>query len=287
MKILVLGGDGMLGHQLLKHLSQNHEVKVTLRQDLDAYNKYNLFNNDNAYTSIDVRRIESIIDVMSEFKPQIIINAVGIVKQRGEAKESIPNIEINALLPHKLAILCKSANVRFVHMSTDCVFSGKSGNYKETDIADAIDLYGKSKFLGEVSYENAITLRTSMIGKELYHHHGLIDWFLAQNKEINGYKNAIYSGFTTQEMSRIIEMLIIKYPDASGIYHLSSMPISKFDLLILMKQKLNLDIKINSYENFYCDRSLDSSRFRQEFNYAPPTWEEMVEELACDIKENN
>jgi len=279
MRILILGGAGMLGHQLLNFLSPRHHVKVTLHQNLSAYDQYRLFTEDNAYGGIDVRCMESLMEVVAEFRPQAIINSVGIVKQRPEAKESLPSLEINALLPHRLATLCRLAGARLVHLSTDCVFNGRKGKYLETDIPDAEDLYGRTKLLGEVDYLDCLTLRTSIIGRELTRHTSLLDWFLSQTGTVKGYTRAIYSGFTTQEMSRIIEKILLEYPRATGIYHVSSDPISKYELLQLIREKLGCPIEIVPDEDFSCDRSLDSSRFRAEFNYSPPSWNDMIEEL--------
>ena len=279
MRVLILGGDGMLGHQLLKHLEPLHEVKVTLRQDLGVYNQYDMFTKENAYDAIDIRSLERLVEVMADFRPEAVINAVGIVKQRADSKESIPSLEINALLPHRLTVLCKGIGARLIHLSTDCIFSGKKGSYLESDLSDAEDLYGKSKYLGEVSEANSLTLRTSIIGRELSRHSSLLDWFLAQSGTVKGFTNAIYTGFTTIEMSRIIEKIILKYPDASGVYQVSSDPINKYELLLLIREKLGLDIEIIPDGAFCCDRSLDSSRFRSEFNYTPPTWPAMIEEL--------
>jgi len=283
MRILILGGNGMLGHQLFKHLAEDHEIKVTLRQDLSEYEKFNLFHPDNSFSGINVRSADQIIEVLGEFQPQAIVNAVGIIKQRSSDRESIPSLELNSLFPHRLAILCKTINARMIHLSTDCVFSGKKGNYREDDPSDALDLYGKSKYLGEVNEQHCITLRTSMIGRELSRKKSLLEWFLAQKGSIKGFKKAIFSGFTTQELSRIIEMILTQHPYASGIYHVSSDPISKFDLLSLIKRGLNLPVKIIPDKSFVCDRSLDSNKFRQEFSFNPPTWEEMIKELCKDI----
>jgi dTDP-4-dehydrorhamnose reductase len=284
MRILILGGDGMLGHQLFKHLRQHHEVCVTLRQDLNAYIEFGLFDSKNSYTGIDVRSMERLMEVFAEFRPQAVVNCVGIVKQRPTAKESIPSLEINALLPHRLSVLCNAATARLIHMSTDCVFSGRKGNYVEHDLSDAEDLYGKSKFLGEVHDSHCLTLRTSIIGKELSRKKSLIEWFLAQNGTIKGFKNAIFSGFTTIEMSRIIEKILVEHPNAFGLYHVSSDPISKFDLLTLIKEKMHLNVEIIPDETVRCNRSLDSTKFRKEFNYTPPTWEVMIDELTKNIR---
>lgn len=286
MRTLILGGDGMLGHQLLRHFSANHDVRVTLRQDLPVYARFGLFNESNTYFGIDLCATEQIAKVFAKFRPEVVVNAAGILKRRPESSRPLPNLEINALLPHRLALLCKSNGARLIHMSTDCVFSGKKGNYVESDVLDAEDLYGRSKFLGEVHDRHCITLRTSIIGKELTRKTGLLEWFLSQRGTVKGYKNAIFSGFTTLEFSRLMEKIITGFPNASGLYHVSSQPISKFDLLSRIKDKLRLEIEIVPDYEFRCDRSLESTKFRKEFNYAPPTWDVMLEELAEDIKRN-
>lgn len=284
MRILILGGDGMLGHQLLKHMRRGHETRVTLRQDSKAYAGYGLFDNRNAYYGVNVRSQDRLLEVIADFKPQAVINAVGIVKQRATAKESIPSLEINALLPHRLAVMCKVAGARLVHVSTDCVFSGRKGGYSEADLSDAEDLYGRSKYLGEVHESHCLTLRTSIIGQELSRKEGLLEWFLAQKGTIRGFKRAIFSGLTTIELSRVIERLLVEFPEKAGLYHVSSDSISKYDLLLLIKRKLGLSVEIQPDEAFVCDRSLDSSRFRREFNYEPPSWDAMIEELASSFE---
>jgi dTDP-4-dehydrorhamnose reductase len=285
MRILILGGDGMLGHQLLKSLSSGHDVRVTLRQRLSAYEAFKLFHAGNAYGGIEVGSLDHLIDVLGEFRPEAVVNAVGIVKQRSTAKESVPSLEINSLFPHRLAGLCKAAGVRMVHMSTDCVFSGRTGRYREADVSDAEDLYGRTKYLGEVDESHWVTLRTSMIGKELSRKQGLLEWFMSQKGSVQGFKNALFSGFTTLELSRIIEKILTEHPGKGGLYHVSSDPISKFDLLTLLKRKMGLRIDIIPAEEPRLDRSLDSTRFRKEFDYTPPTWEEMIEELSRSLKE--
>ncbi len=279
MRILILGGDGMLGHQLLKHLKIRHEVKVTLRQDLSLYSSFGLFNMENSYDSTDIRFFERLMEVLADFRPEAVINAVGIVKQRPTAKESIPSLEINSLLPHRLAVQCKAMGARLIHLSTDCIFSGRKGNYQESDPSDAEDLYGKTKYLGELHESHCLTLRTSIIGRELSRHTSLFDWFLAQHSTVKGFTKAIYTGFTTIEMARIIERMLLEFPEAHGVYQVSSDPINKYELLLLIKEKLGLDIEIIPDDVFCCDRSLDSSRFRSDFNYTPPSWPAMIEEL--------
>jgi dTDP-4-dehydrorhamnose reductase len=269
----------MLGHQLLKSLAPNHEVGVTLREDASVYAGCALFGREDTYFGVDVRSTERLLEVLADFKPQWIVNAIGIVKQRREAKERTLSIEINALLPHRLAMMGAAIGARLIHLSTDCVFSGRKGSYREGDASDADDVYGKTKYLGEVSGEKCLTLRTSIIGRELSRRTALLEWFLAQTGPVKGYRRAIFSGFTTIEMSRIIEMMMTRYPNASGVYQVSSDPINKFELLGLFRERLNHRIPIEPDDEFLCDRSLDSSRFRREFTYQPPSWEDMIEEL--------
>jgi dTDP-4-dehydrorhamnose reductase len=287
MRILILGGDGMLGHALFRHLAPRHDVRVTLRQKLQSYVAYGLFGQSNAYCNVDVRDTERLIETVADFEPASIINCVGIVKQREEAKASLPSIEINSLLPHRLALIAHTARCRLILMSTDCVFSGRVGKYTEDDVADAEDLYGRSKLLGEVVEPGCITLRTSIIGPELSRKVGLLEWFFAQRgQKISGFRRAIYSGFTTQEMSRVIEKILVEHPDESGLFHVSSEPISKYDLLMKVNAALKLGTTIEANDEFVCDRSLDSSRFREKFQYQPPSWDEMIAELENDLKQD-
>jgi dTDP-4-dehydrorhamnose reductase len=283
MRILVLGGDGMLGHQLLTMLRDRHEVKVTLRQEFSTYANTPLYTPQNAFAGVDVRVSDRVLAVLSEFHPDAVVNAVGIVKQRPDGLDIIPNLEINALLPHRLALICGAIGARFLHISTDCVFSGRRGQYREDDNPDPVDIYGHSKLLGEVAQPGAITLRTSIIGVALFRNTSLIDWFLRQSGTIRGYRNAIFSGFTTKELSRVIEMLLANHRGASGLYHLSSSAISKYDLLVRLRERLKRRVEIVPDDEVRIDRSLDSSRFRSEFGYAPPSWDEMLDELADDI----
>jgi dTDP-4-dehydrorhamnose reductase len=284
VKILILGGDGMLGHQLLMLLRERHEVKVTLRQEFAAYAKVPLFSLDNSFAGVDVRVSDRLLAVLSEFHPDAVVNAVGIVKQRPDGLDVIPNLEINALLPHRLALICRAIGARLIHISTDCVFSGDRGQYREEDRPDPVDIYGHSKLLGEVVQPGVMTLRTSIIGRSLHRHTSLIDWFLRQNGAIKGYRNAIFSGFTTKELSRVIEMLLDRHAGASGLYHLSSSAISKYELLVGLRDRLARGIDIAIDDSVSIDRSLDSTRFRAQFAYTPPSWDKMLDELADDIR---
>ena len=284
MRVLILGGDGMLGHRLLRQFAPNHETRVTLRQPIEAYRDFRVFSPENTFDQVDVRDPAAVMKVFEQFSPEAIINAVGIVKQRDDAKDGTLSIEVNSLFPHLVARLCEARGARLVHLSTDCVFSGQKGNYAESDRPDPVDVYGRSKLAGEVDAPGVVTLRTSMIGTELERKTGLVEWFLAQRGgTVHGWTRAIFSGLTTAELARVIEMLLERHPDARGLYHLSGDPISKHDLLQRLNRRLGLGVTVLADKAEVCDRSLDSSRFRAAFGYAPPAWDAMLDELANDI----
>lgn len=286
MRILILGGDGMLGHQLLRHFSGRHDVRVTLRLGREAYEMHRLFQSGTAFYGVDVASAEALLPVIAEFSPEVVVNAVGIVKQRAEAKEVIPSLEINSLLPHRLALLCRTVGARLIHFSTDCVFSGRRGNYRETDQPDAEDLYGRTKLLGEVSESHCLTLRTSMIGPELSRKTGLLEWFLSQRgKTVKGFTKAIFSGFPTSELAHIVELVLMKVPAIHGLYHVAAEPISKYDLLNLIRDRFDLPVTIERDTTFECDRSLDASRFHRDTGYKPPAWEAMIDNLVYHMTE--
>jgi dTDP-4-dehydrorhamnose reductase len=281
LKILIFGGSGMLGHRLWIELSKEHDTYVTIRKSRNIFPDREIFPEDKIRFNVEANYIEDITRAVASIQPDLVINCIGLIKQMGHlARDPLLAISINSLLPHRLSMICRVANIRMIHISTDCVFSGKKGVYAETDDSDAIDLYGRTKYLGEVYYPHCVTLRTSIIGRELKSNLGLIEWFLAQKGSINGYKNAIYTGVTTHELSRVISDYIIPNKNISGLYQVSSEPISKFDLLQLTKQAFNKDIEILPETDFKCDRSLDSTKFRNAVNYKPKSWKYMIEEMA-------
>lgn len=285
MRILILGGDGMLGHRLLIHLRDRHETKVTLRRGPSEYEKYDLFTPENAYAGVEARDVDRLLEVFGDFRPEAVVNCVGIIKQRGEAKEAIPSIEINALLPHRLAVACRAVGARLVHLSTDCVFSGKKGDYTERDTPDAEDLYGRTKLLGEVGKPPAITLRTSIIGLELARKGSLIEWFLAQRGEIKGFTEAIYTGLTTAEMSRVIEKVLVEHPNLSGVWQVASEKIDKYDLLVRFSEALGRDdVNIMPDGSVRIDRSLSALEFGKATGYDAPGWDAMLAELALEVQ---
>jgi dTDP-4-dehydrorhamnose reductase len=282
MKVLILGGDGMFGHVLFRELRQAHEARVTLRRPLAAYG--GAFAESDAFGGVEVRGSERVVELIAQFRPTAVVNAIGIVKQRPEAEEAVESIEVNALLPHRLAAACRAARARLITLSTDCVFSGAEGGYRETDTPSPVDLYGHTKLLGEVVGEGALTLRTSMIGLGLSRKVGLVDWFLAQQGRVRGYRNAIFSGLTTRALARVIRLLLEKHPGASGLYHVSAAPISKYDLLVALRERLSRSIEIVPADEPRIDRSLDSGKFRAAFAWQPPAWEAMLDELADELR---
>ena len=275
----------MLGHKLWQHLSARFpDTYTTIRQSRTRYEKCGLFKSDRVIDFVDVTDFQKLTCVLKRIRPVFILNCIGITKRRKEADTAIPAIELNALLPHRLVEWGKSNSAKVINFSTDCVFDGERGNYTEESPTNARDLYGKTKALGEIRGKNALTLRSSFIGAELQDGTELLEWFLSQTGTVKGFKNAVYSGLTTIELSRIIEKILVHYPDATGLYNISSDPISKFDLLKLIRDKMHIKVNVITDETIRCDRSLDSTKFRNEFHYTPPTWEAMVEELSRDIK---
>jgi dTDP-4-dehydrorhamnose reductase len=242
-----------------------------------------LFDTDKTIDSLSVLDTSALKRAIEKVKPDVIFNAVGIVKQVPSAKNTVATLLINSVLPHSLAEIAVSVGARLIQISTDCVFEGTRGNYTEDDRPDATDLYGKSKNLGEVDAANCLTLRTSIIGRELKTEHGLVEWMLGnRGKTVRGYVNAIFSGFPTIVLADIISNLIRNHRDLSGLFHVSSEPINKFDLLNLIKKSYDVNIEIERFEDFRIDRSLDSTRFRDAVGFAPPGWPEMIERMADD-----
>ena len=283
MKVLILGGSGMLGHKLWQVLASRFDTYVTLRRGFNSYKQYKLFDKARSIDHVSAEDFDSVARAIAESKPDVVVNCIGIVKQAEAANDSLVSIEINALFPHRLAKSCQGRGMRLIHISTDCVFSGRKGNYLENDVSDAEDLYGRTKFLGEVHYRDCMTIRTSMIGRELETSNGLIEWFLNQeDKTISGYKKSVFSGFTTNALAEIIAGIITKNPELHGVWHVASEPISKFELLSLVKQVYGLNIRIEPDETVVCDRSLNSERFRKVTGFVPPTWHDMIEQMYRD-----
>jgi dTDP-4-dehydrorhamnose reductase len=282
-KILIIGAAGMLGHKLCQLYQKQNNVYYTARTNFQSYEKYGIYKKENMICGVDVLDFDKLISVFHQVRPDIVINCVGIIKQLKEAKDPILSIKINSLFPHQLANICKASGARMFHISTDCVFNGRKGMYTEADHSNAEDLYGRTKFLGEVNTDGCLTLRTSIIGRELNTKSGLVEWFLSnKGGKVKGFKKAIYTGFTTIELAKIIEHIADNFPSLNGLYQVSSEPIDKFSLLCMIKDKFELDVEIEAEEQTCIDRSLDSSIFRKATGFVPATWEKMIQDMAED-----
>ncbi|WP_051340768.1 dTDP-4-dehydrorhamnose reductase family protein [Azospirillum halopraeferens] len=272
MNVLVLGGDGMLGHRLFLHLLQRLEVHCTIR----GTETHPAISPERCHTAVDIRDLGAIARVVAAVRPDVVVNCAGLVKQRPSGQAVVDAAAVNSIAPHQIAALCGVAGARFIQISTDCVFSGRRGRYSEEDTPDPVDTYGMTKLLGEVTGPRCLTLRTSIVGRELKTKLSLLEWFLAKNEPVRGYRNAIFSGVTSVELARIIERIIVRNPDAAGLYHVSGEPIGKYDLLQLFARCYDHPISIIPDESVVIDRSLDSTRFREAFGYRPPGWHEML-----------
>ena len=282
MKVLIVGGSGMLGHKLVQTLSDKFDLWTTLRTTFNEYEHFGIFDKRKTLENIDVENFTTVEKAIVNLKPDVIVNAVGIIKQLPSAKNIIKTLTVNSIFPHQLAEISNQIKARLITISTDCVFTGKKGKYIEKDVSDAEDLYGKSKYLGEVASENCLTVRTSIIGRELNTSHSLIEWFLSnEGKSVKGYANAIYSGFPTIIMADIIGDIIENHPRLQGLYHVSSESISKYDLLKLVKDAYRADVRIKPYDDFIIDRSLDSARYREATGFQPLPWREMIDKMAA------
>jgi dTDP-4-dehydrorhamnose reductase len=284
MRILILGADGMLGHQLCRSLNSRMDVFGTVRLDTKQYASLNILPEKQLIGNIDIDHLAGLKKNLDLVKPDAVVNGIGIVKQRDEAKKAAPSIQVNALFPHQLADLCAERGIRVIQVSTDCVFSGIRGNYSEIDIPDPVDLYGRTKLLGELNRPSCLTLRTSIIGWQVNTFSSLLSWFaLQRGKKIKGYHKAIYSGFSTTMIAQLIGDILLTRPDLSGLYQVASEPISKFDLLMQLRDRLGWkDIVIDPDDQFFCDRSLSGARFSRVTGWRPPTWDAMLEGLARD-----
>ncbi|RQW28162.1 SDR family oxidoreductase [Rhodobacteraceae bacterium CH30] len=283
MRVLIIGASGMLGSTLFRTLSANENLNVfgTIRDSrVTRYFSQKL--RDSLIPNISVEGESGLLTAFSIVKPDIVLNCVGIIKQLPNSHDHLTSLAINASLPHRLAKYSKTVGARFIHFSTDCVFSGKTGMYHENDFPDAYDLYGRTKLLGEVDYENTLTLRTSIIGHELTSSKSLVDWFISQSIETKGYRKAIFSGLPTIEVARVINDFVIPNSDLKGLYHLSVNPINKYELLTLIAETYKKDIHIIPDDQVIIDRSLNSDRFRIATEFEPKSWSELIREMHDD-----
>ncbi len=280
---LIFGANGMLGHKLVQSLGAKLEVWTTIKREFSEVEHFGIFERLRTIEMVEVTDIGSVRRAIETAKPDVVINAVGIIKQLPESEDAVRTLKINSIFPQRLGDLSREYGFRLVTISTDCVFTGKKGKYAETDVPDADDLYGISKLLGEVKNERSLTIRTSIIGRELAASHSLVEWFLGNRGGfVRGYVNAIYTGFPTIILAEIIANVILDHPRLNGLYHVSSDPINKFELLYLLNKYYQASVTIEPFGDYVVDKSLDSSVFRRETAFLPPEWEKMIERMASD-----
>jgi dTDP-4-dehydrorhamnose reductase len=276
LRVVIIGASGMLGHMLFRVLTERSDLHVigTVRRRESVP----LADHDNAeiWPNVDVENADTLAGVLDKACPEVVINCTGVVKQLGGSKDPLVALPLNAILPHRLARLSALCGARLIHISTDCVFDGQKGDYVESDVPTPVDLYGHSKFLGELSEPEGLTLRTSIIGHELNSRHGLVEWFIAQTGPVRGFTRAIFSGLPTDELSRTIRDYVLPNPELRGLYHVSAAPIAKYDLLRLIAAAYGRAIDVIPADEPVIDRSLNSARFRAITGYMPRPWPDLI-----------
>ena len=280
---MIVGATGMLGYSLFSNLSDYAELDVfgtvrSIKGKEHFFEKYI----PNIISNIDITNIDDLDDTIERINPHVVINCIGLIKQHEKENSTIESIYINSLFPHQLAKLCDKHSSKLIHFSTDCVFSGNKGNYIETDIPDANNMYGRTKFIGEVVDNRHLTLRTSIIGHELSSNVSLIDWFLSQKNNTKGFTKAVFSGLPTCHIAKVLCDYVLPNNSLTGLYHLSVKPINKYDLLTKVSSQYSKIIEVEESDSFVTDKSLDSMRFINETGYKVPTWDALIEEMHID-----
>ena len=286
MRALVLGASGMLGSAVFWAFDKDasHEVWGLMRNE-SLFSYFSPIQRLRILLGVDVLDEVSLCNAFERVRPDVVINCVGLIKQKIHTEDPLAVLPINAMLPHQLAAFCVPRNIRLIQISTDCVFSGRKGMYTEAESSDAEDLYGKSKYIGELrDHKNAVTLRTSIVGRELNTSRALIDWFLAQHGVVHGFRRSIFSGITTLELAHVIRDVILPNAQLHGLYHISSAPISKFELLTLVATEYQKIIEVLPDDQLVIDRSLDSTRFYKATGYLAPTWKSMLRTMHTEEK---
>jgi dTDP-4-dehydrorhamnose reductase len=279
-KVLVLGATGMLGHVLWQECRDRFDARASVRSTQLGELAARALDRERLVTGVRAEEPASIEAALDRTGAEVVVNCIGVVKQDPAAADPVATILANALLPHQLAAACSARGVRLIHVSTDCVFSGRKGGYREDDTPDPEELYGRSKLLGEPNGSGVLTLRTSMIGRELGRHNGLLEWFLSQGGQVRGFTGARFTGPTTPVLARAICDVIERHPRLEGVWHFGAEPITKHDLLVLLRDAFGIEVEIVPDPEVEVDRTLNSSRFRAATGWAPPSWPEMVAELA-------
>ena len=282
-RLLVVGGGGMLGHKVWQLAQEKFDTWATVRAITPAMQAIGLGDPARTCVDVDVFRFASVEATLNRVEPDAVVNCVGVIKQLAGAKDPVQSITINSLFPHQLARACAARGARLIHISTDCVFDGSRGHRQQTETPDASDLYGRSKALGEVAGPGCLTMRTSIIGRELQGTSGLVEWFLSRRgSSADGYRHAVFSGFTTAELAGIVFRVLEQHQGLEGLYHVSAAPIDKLALLELLNEAFAAHVSVTPRDEPHIDRSLDSTAFRTATGYEPPTWADMVRDLAAD-----
>ena len=273
-----------MGHKIWQILPERiSDCYVSIRKPKSYYEKCRLFAGPNVVDGLDLRDFSQLRVVLDDIRPSVIVNCAGVTLRSREAGDKKSNIAINALLPHELADWCCKQNSRLIHFSTVCVFSGRVGGYMEDTPPDAHDLYGITKTLGDVEESCALTLRSSFIGREIFGGAELLEWFLAQEgRHVKGFRNAFFTGLTTNCLAELVSELIADFPNLNGLYHVSSETVSKYELLSLMKEAYALDVEIEPDEQFECRRNLNGDRFIKATGFKCLPWRQMIFDMAAD-----
>ncbi len=268
----------MMGNALFRILPVVDKIEVfgTVRSGAHLAH-FTAERREHVVTGVDILQDHTVVRALERVRPHVVINAVGIIKQLDTANDPLMSLPLNALFSHRLAGYCALLGARMIQLSSDCVFSGRKGMYTEEDLPDAEDLYGQSKAMGEIKNRpHVLTLRTSGIGHEKGTANGLLEWFLAQQGSVRGFRHAIYSGLPSVELARIIRQWVLPHAELHGLYHLSAAPISKLELLQLIATEYGKQIEIRPDDTLRVDRSLDSSRFRAATGFAPEPWPKLI-----------
>ncbi|MFL5892056.1 MAG: dTDP-4-dehydrorhamnose reductase family protein [Solirubrobacterales bacterium] len=282
MRVLVVGATGTLGHRICMEWADRFECFGTVREPVPEP-VAKLIAPTTLIAGVTAEDPESLRPAFEKAKPEVVVNCIGAVKQAEAGQQAVPAIRINSLFPHELAAVCRNHSARMVHISTDCVFSGKRGSYSEDDVPDATDIYGRSKLLGEVSGEGLLTLRTSLIGRELKGTLGLLEWLISnRGGSVRGFSRAVFSGFTTEALAAELAFLIEEHAELDGVWHLAAEPIDKLSLLAKLNEALQLGIDVIPDPDVVIDRSLDSSRLSSTTGRPPRGWDDMIDGLAAD-----
>ena len=279
----------MLGHQMWRRVNEwakgsSHQVFGTVRKSKDHYQALGLPNTQNLFDGVDVGEFKKLDALLNQIKPSIVINCAGITLRKKDLSDIEKCYQLNGMLPQFVGQWCNTHDAKLFHFSTDCVYDGKKGSsYLESDMPSAFDHYGQSKYLGEASTGNSLTMRLSIVGRELENKTELVEWILSQkDKHAKGYNAVKYSGLTTAYVAREVIRVIEKYPEISGLYHVSSEPISKYEIMEKINAKFDLNIKIEKNNEIVSNKALDCSRYEKATGFQKPSWDQMIDDLFAD-----